>query len=482
MFTHKVYVDEMYSLRNHIVAQARPDKLKELIPGPLARHADYQVAKGGSDAVETEILATITGLPNVDLTPYLVHMRQHLKDFVPEAPLPWSHVIGSKDPLSSPGLPLRNAFGSWAEFVSSLGEGAMARIECELQETEDRIIAGDFPLSSFHVFSKRDKYSRKKVATRNFRTIQCGDSVLLFMSQRWLSKAKEQVEALIPGFFTVTDKQSYQAKVAPLRDSFTFGVDFTAYDKHQLQTLMSETISLICDLAELHPNLKKYFITSITSCTLVLPTESDSVVEMTGGNPSGQFLTSFCNTMGHLLMNTVVYKTLFDLNPAAFWASTGPVRSVATGDDGLESFTSKASAELACAKIPQLLDDLFGIPAKIETLADGSVFPPGLLAPYLSRVEVRVPGAYVLVPARPNRSLGYLQWASPNDALDPNFASKQLERMAGIRNNLCGFEVIQQLLPGYPVPDAVLDFYDECERAALGNTPPAAFKQVVLVG
>lgn len=432
------------------------------------------MAKGAADVVEVEVNTTISGsCPEGALKIFDLLECSLSKKVYDSEPKPIRVVLEQKSKDASPGLPLRNYYSTWSDVLNHY---SIEEVEEALAEAESSILEGDFPLCAFHVFSKRDRYSYKKFTERKFRTIQCGDLLLLVLLQRWLSDVKEQVEEFLPGFFTTTDRANYERRVSPLRVGYTFGIDFTAYDKNTLSPMIAAGIGLLCHLAKVPQNLERFFIETVSSSLLVVPVEENQLTLCSGGNPSGQYLTSYCNTLGHLVMNAFCYNKMFGIGPLEYlYGRSEVVRSVATGDDGLEGFLERADAVRAIEELPELLTSYFGIPAKVETLQE-KPFPPNMLAPYLSRVEAKIPSGWVLLASRPNRTLGTLQWASKGDLQRPDFVENYKEQMRGIRNVLAGFEVLERL--NIPTPENVRAFWRMCRRLDLEEVPRGAVDEL----
>jgi len=266
---------------------------------------------------------------------------------------------------------------------------------------------------------------------------------------RYFGPLAEALELLVPQFFLITTDEQYTAKVATLRGGHGFGIDFTAYDKAENAVLNRATLSLLGEFVAIPPAVLSFILDSVTTPVVVLP-DGDCYMPY-GSNPSGQFLTSLMNTVNHLVMNTEVFAQVLDFDRDGYLAGREAIRSVMTGDDGIESAVSSAEALRAMALIPSAYQELFGIGAKVDavTSADGSPvpYPSGVLPPYLSRVEIQVAGRHVLVPYRPHRVLAGLQFETTHDLNDPSYAEVRRQKVSSALLELSGFRVAQMLDP-----------------------------------
>lgn len=466
---------DLYS-KNHVLeivdyqkeAVAEP-KFVPLIErhGPMSLYADYVLAKGGSDAIVDEISESVLGSCNVALDEYFDQFHDALSELVPFRfePISYDVVVRRKNRKSSPGLPFSNFWTTFEDLLKEFPteEEGFLELAATAEEYERLVMAGRPPVTVFRVHSKKDKYSRRKIEQNTFRTIQAGDLYLLWVMQKYLLPYAEALEVAVPGVFLITDHAQYTLKVAPLRPKWTFGVDFTRYDKTESMDLMARTLQLLCDLAGVPQPIADFVIFSVCSPVLVTPGENDEVFFGCGSNPSGQLLTSVCNSLNHLLYNGVMYSYLFGIDFKRYILGVSPIRSVATGDDGIEAFPDEKTAIVAMEQIPILLWEWFGVTAKIET-AGGSPFPPGTMCPYLSQVEVQVPGGWVRVPSRPSRNLGNLQYEHPENMLSPLWVENFREKLTGVLDSMSGFLLLQVLKPSYPLPEQFLILLDLCKE------------------
>jgi hypothetical protein len=339
-------------------------------------------------------------------------------------------------------------------------EFSMEELVGTMQEIEAAIMAGEDFMSLFYCFSKRDKYGPKKVIESRFRSIQCGDVFLLWLCQRWFSALVEFLEDKVPQFFVITSEDQYQQKVSDrLRDGFSFGVDFKAYDKSETGDIMDRSLRLLASMTKTPPVLVDFFVRTCCAPVLLLP--GGDIVSPSGSNPSGQYLTSIMNSLNHLVYNACAYRDLLGIPFDAYLGDASVARSVMTGDDGIETLSNRDSAVSVMSQLPAYLLHTFGVVAKIDAVQDGGEmlpYPKGILPPYLSMVEVAVPGARILVPARFNRLLPTLQFVTSHDQRHPSLTQLTKERIVGIYTVACGFEACRYLRSGYPVPQAYLDF------------------------
>jgi len=419
---------------------------------PLAPFTDFVYCKGEGRFLLDEIGKIVEGRANYDLDPVERALMRWVEKKIPfkVAPVSYTTVVPAKDRKSSVGMPWKNTWSTYADMLLDVSYDEIATCCCEIEEA---ILDGKDYFSLYYLFSKLDKYSAKKILTNAYRSIQVSDFFILFMLQRYLAALIETLELSISQFFLITTRNQYKLKVSKHYDRHSFGIDFSHFDKSETSDLMRMTMRVILSRSQMPVRLQHFLIEAICSPLYLLPTMDGTIVSTGSSNPSGQFCTSICNSFNHLVYNLVINKMVLGIDFDDYLNETSRSLMTATGDDGIESTETKDDCMSLMHNYPVLLRRIFGIHAKIEgvTLPNGNVdsFPPGVLPPYLSTVEVVEPGRRILVPSRITRMLPTLQYCNTNDLTNPD---NYEERLAGVAVACSGFSVLAKTVPNYPIP------------------------------
>lgn len=425
---------------------------------PLYDHIDFYMCKGPGDTLISEMEKLTIGSVNYDLRPVKQSLDKWIRLRIPHRVEPTSYddIVKGKDRSSSVGMPWKIYYADYGNMVDDLGYEIIAQIA---QEIEDAILSGRSYFNAYYIFSKLDKYSKTKLQTSAFRSIQVADLFILFMLQKYFSVAVHSFEVDAMQAFLITNIESYSYKTSLLRGRYTFGVDFTAYDKTETSDLMRTSFRLLASRTCIPDKLAVFLEEAVCCPTYVVPVKSNEVYSTGSSNPSGQFLTSVMNTINHIIMNMICVHEMLGVPYFEYLDNKSEVaRMIATGDDGIESFLKEEDAKTMMEQYPILLKEYFGITAKIEavTTSQGiAPFSPGTLPPYLATVEVEAPGGVVLVPSRFNRMLPCLQFVNSAEASDENLYRAKLN---GVSDASLGFDVLAICRPDYPVPQSYLDF------------------------
>jgi hypothetical protein len=158
---------------------------------------------------------------------------------------------------------------------------------------------------------------------------------------------------------------------------------------------------------------------------LVAPSGATDIYCLGGSNPSGQLFTSWCNTISHVSHNALFLYQTYRVNPVDYINDIAQLRSVATGDDGVETLPGCWSDEQVksfAMNLAEFIYDKFSIPAKLDLMKSGDEeipYPPEILAPYLNNlmIEHEYGKSYYLIPVHPERFLPSLLYYTGNDAL-----------------------------------------------------------------
>lgn len=445
---------------NYVLATAKKGSYYPILqPSPLYNHIDYMYCKGPAEDLKGEMGKLISGSVNYDLTEIERAMKAWIRNRVPVkvAPSDYEICVRQKDLKSSVGMPWKFYFPDYSAMVDEFTYEGIANI---MEEFERNILEGKPYISFFYLFSKLDKYSASKVETSSYRSIQVADVLVLFLMQKYFATVIKQLEVEARQMFLITDIDSYALRTDDHRQRYTFGVDFTAYDKTESSDLMRTSFRILCSRVQIPQRIADFIENAVCAPVYLIPLDGTPIYASGGSNPSGQYLTSVMNTLNHIIMNSVcVHEALGVPFDEYLENASDEARMVATGDDGIESFDNLSSAKIMMEAYPPMLYNYFGIVAKIDgvTHPDGSIqpFPPGVLPPYLSTVEWQIPGGQAIIPCRPNRVLATLQYVNIADAQIEGLYD---EKIRGVSVCLSGFDNVIYSDPTYPIPQAYFDF------------------------
>lgn len=446
----------------YLISSVERGSFPQVVPNsPLYEHIDYVLCKGPAQYLLGEMAKLTEGTinyPATKLAEVEAVMQRWMGSRVPfrVKPIPYDQVVRGKDLKSSVGMPWKAIYADYGAMVDDLGFEKIAELA---QEVEDVILQGGDYFHAYYIFSKLDKYTYSKLKTNSFRSIQVADLFVLFMVQRYYGVVATQLELSSNQMYLITNNEMYEDRMQHHRERYSFGVDFTAYDKTETSDLMRMSFRLLSSRCDV-PKQVRLFLEETICCPIYLvPLEGEVVFSTGSSNPSGQFLTSVMNTMNHIIMNMICNHEALGVDYEDYLDNESEIaRMVATGDDGIESYQTRKDAILMMDQYPILLNEIFGIKAKIDGVTtDNGLEPyePGCLPPYLSTLEVELPGGYVTVPARFNRMLPTLQFVGVQDVGD---AELYQEKIRGVSDNSHGFEVLAASVPDYPIPKAYLDF------------------------
>lgn len=376
------------------------------------RYLDRFLVQGSGDDVEHEISLSQSGVSQV---PY-EELRQHAVDIMRRAvpcrlsPLPWHVVVRSKGLKKSLGPPLQYTLGNYENFLAALigaekltdenREEAYRAMERYMENVEKAVLEGAPFYQVYSAAPKNDTVKEKKLAELRLRSL-CGPGIVsLLMTVRWFGAIDDAYKEMSQQAYAVQNPRTYVAKTLPLRRCWTFGLDQTAYDKTVPVDLFASCLAAYFDRADLsalseveRDRLDRYFYSDLVCAAVVCPT--GALYLLCGTMPSGIRLTSGLNNLTH------------EVAAACIRRLTGrTMRLVCTGDDSVYGSPLKADAEWFAEHLPEMYGTLFGFKPKIEKMASGELFPPGVFPPYLSLVEHWVSSdAFILVSADPGRSV-----------------------------------------------------------------------------
>lgn len=452
------------TVANHVKDRAKDIRGGERVVNELSPYTDYILCKGDSVSLGKEVSSNTSSGLGCDIEEEVADFTEVLAALLPMAePLTWQEAINGKENDSSVGLPYLNRHKDFGDFLESYPPLLLENI---LQEVEQSVLDGADPVCVCYVFSKRDKYTPQKCQGSRFRSIQCCDVLLLLIMRRWFYGMAHEFYVRMPQSYLVTTQSQYVAKTGPLRSGWSFGVDFSAYDKSESLALNLRVFRALCTRTMIPCRLRTWIERNVFSPTYL--TAGGDLYLPGGGNPSGQYLTSVLNTANHMVMNARCYKQLLGVRPLDYYMNRTKVRSIMTGDDGIESFEDKEDADLCVKELPSLLSDLFCIGAKVDLPVDGSPYPPGVLPPYLSEVEVFRRGYCVKVPVRPHRVICGLQY---QPFCSPSITDVDRQKVESAIQSLAGFLVLKSLDKTYPMPACVASLVSLADRVGV-EVPP----------
>lgn len=357
-------------------------------------------------------------------------------------PMEWNEALRFKDKDTTNGFPLNYMeTNDYAQLVESYGYDGLAeemsRLEAILLE------GGSLPPAVWKPFPKEDKYSTKKVVHNDLRMVSTGPLFLLVLCRRWFYTLMERLERKINQAYLVTSNEQFQKKVyhrLPNRKSF--GIDYSAYDKNTVSGSTYLSLELLYKLhfRSIPVEIFEYVSLNIVQplSVLVRPDGYCDAYCLGGSNPSGQLFTSWCNTVSHVSHNALFLYQTYRVNPKDYLCDLSHLKSVATGDDGIETVPARWTDEQVmdfAERLARFIDEKFSIPAKLdllETSEGKKPFPPGMLAPYLNNVMIdHEPGeSYYLLPIHPERFLPSMIYYTGNDIL--KFDELKIARSQGI--------------------------------------------------
>lgn len=310
---------------------------------------------------------------------------------------------------------------TWDEFIEHSGnkdskagepfEGLGFAYHCEVladpdikelfEELEAAIADGKGHDPILTVFAKSDKYTLKKFGVdfsdRRMRTIQNTDTFTLYLTFKYLKWASEALN-MHPRAGT---KMDYGRWTNQLLDAIGLdhyaAVDFSGFDRTQMRAIVEAIIRKTFQVAERSQafvaaafpgctdpekrlrlmRIREYIVHSIARSNILF--DGQCYLRF-GGNPSGNLLTSYINTVYHRgIMRFFVAKTGL---PIPRW--------ILCGDDAVYG-GSKSEMEAVAADFGPFVEDYYNIKTKFEDTPTGeTVFACPEFPPFLSRVPIRL--------------------------------------------------------------------------------------------
>lgn len=373
-------------------------------------------------------------------------------------------AINLLDTSTSAGTPYKHQYRSKLELIDALGFNGL----CELvADTEDAICRGESVEMAFAVFSKKDKYKKKKIDTSRFRTIQGGDVVLLIIMMRWFHRLADTLYEQHPRFYQKKTRQDFGRIISRgFSNKKTVGIDFRGFDRNVNWRFTSRLLQDLGDRVGMPPALSAHIADVLAFGLLEMP---DGEYWMRyGGNPSGQYLTSLLNCLFNDYLKLYSYAVLFQCSCQDV---VNFVLYVVCGDDSVDGFTPGSEPPLD--KLMEAFA-VHGMELELDLL-EGDYYPASLgsHAPFLSTVTFCHGGYTVPLPVEPRRILGWTMTTVPHRTLEEQFAS-----WSGVYNEALSYMVAKIVDPTYRVPQPICRFFERFEglqaRAMEAGLPPTA--------
>jgi hypothetical protein len=267
-----------------------------------------------------------------------------------------------------------------------------------------------FPLQTFSVFLKTDKYALAKILNHVFRTIQAMSLGLHMLMLYYFFFAEKRLKTIfrdqvLVGILTseVPDRYGWDEM-----NSYSIGYDFTAMDRSESSTLIFPIIRAFG--RHMGQHIADYFAFVITFGMLtVTPTLS---FWRSGGNPSGQYLTTMVNCLIAIYLHTATLHHLGWLptdqilcdNPVDSSGKTRWLKIRIVGDDGLIMAKDKS----VLIQYKEALDFIISLTFYTEGTGikwDSVIAPPGVGSVFLDTFIGLIGGIPTQVPSRFIRSV-----------------------------------------------------------------------------
>lgn len=423
----------------------------------LLLHNTYQYGKCGYETLTRELVETFQGTPKVSLeneqdVDEVFDTMYHLwRGYIGSVePTPWIDVVKDKDPKTSLGYPLCYAYTNVEALLQEFTHEDIAEL---LESYEAQLEGGVMPPSIWRPFPKVDKYSSKKVLDRKFRLVSVGSFFLLMLCKRYFKTALEILEEGIRQFYLKTGNTQFSEKfLGRMLGGYSWGIDYTAFDKNSTQLFTIKGLQLLDRLTgEFTPRrVFNYIVLSISQpmSMIISPSGKREIYMLCSSNPSGQFFTSWTNSVTHLAHNCLFSRIMLGESELDYLTDLGTMKSIMTGDDGVDAVGTQKEAETISRAICKFVDEKFNIPAKLEFLVDENgdkvPFPPGVSPVYLNKVLVtKAGGSSYVVPSNLKRLIPRLMFVLQSDIIGSKYETLN-QRCQGILN-----EVMPTLLHEY---------------------------------
>lgn len=432
------------------------------LENPLLQCNTYHYGKTAYLGLVKEMKSTFQGAPCA-----IVHHKDDIdricdiieyawQDYTgPSEPLSWSYVVNTKPHDTSVGFPLKAYCSNFGDLLDHYGELGLVQ---ELEKAEKSILEGTADYAAYMPFPKLDKYKDSKVLANRMRLVSTGPVFQLLLAKRWYSKAVELLEQNIPQFYLITDEDAYRRKVVDrLTGGYSWGIDYTSFDKNSTSYLTFKAIQVLDNIMgnTVPRRIFEYLALTISQplSIIVNPSGEAEWFLLTNTNPSGQFLTSYCNSFSHLVHNALFVDLKLKEHVLDYLSDRALIRSAMTGDDGIDSTQTDQLARWMSHDLANFVFQEFEIPAKLEMMeieGTEAPFPIGMLPPYLNKMMVSTANGYYTIPVNLLRYCPRLTFLLQNDLKGKSETELMSERGLGILEDLKPLIAHEYLNPTMP--------------------------------
>lgn len=476
---------EHLSLKEHAITYP-PDYESNLLDYNV-----YHYGKGGVWDIVHELTSGIQGTCPMAVTqPALIDETFNVMEKTwmvyggVSDPLSWEEAILLKEEGTSTGYPMNAYFSNFGDMLKEIGLPKLVEM-CE--EAEQLIMQGKAPVNLWRPFPKLDKYSSGKVASGKFRVVSTGSFFLLTLCRRWYSQVEENLKRSINQIFTITTNDLFHDKVVQrMCDGFTFGIDYSSFDKNSCSYFVLKSIELLHRLSKRsvpHPIFEYITLSICQPLSLIIAPNGDQLVYiMPGTNPSGQFFTSWTNSVSHLAHNMLFVQERLHERQDDYLYDYASLLSVCTGDDGVERFDTEEHGLTKAKLLALFIETSFAIPCKLDLMKtrDGyALYPQSLMAPYLNRILVLPTNrTYYQFPLNPKRLLPKLIFKVQGE-IKGDINEIMTERAAGILNELQGLLYHEFVNPALPRNRILSEIVKTAEKMGVRPSPPQKISGVL---
>jgi hypothetical protein len=290
--------------------------------------------------------------------------------------------------------------------------------------------------------------------------------------RKYCESSQSKLKVELPWVFLETTREQYERKVLNrMLNLHSIGIDMSKFDKRHSATILSWTLRILFKHTMMPQAVQEFMIKAICKGTYVLPDGTSVLIN--GTNPSGNYLTSWNNTITHRIYNLFLFSLILDCPVAEVDTR---VVSVCTSDDGIDGFKAEADCRKVADEIKTVGDCWFRINFKVARMVgDSPCHPPGILPVYLSNVLVKRGDSYIPIPADFRKRLCKLQFQQGKPS-----RSDWLRVAMGILSSANGFFGLKHLDRNYRWPQSFQMLYDdllaasaEVEALSLGRVPTA---------
>lgn len=396
----------------------------------------HLLAKGGvEDLRQTVERSEFLELSEETKNQYDVFLDKYLGGLTLD-PLSNLEVFDRKERSKSIGFPWKCRFSNFGSLLRVLGrsdEEALARLSEQFDDYIQQVEEGVIQHGWFSAQMKTDRYSLKKVLSSTFRSIQCPEMFFNFLMVKYCCSIDETLKFRskhILAYRNIFDV----AKLMRFSD-LSFGVDFTACDKHVPGYFVASYLRKIARAGGATPAIAD-FIFRNSYAPIVFFNNGDAV-RLNGGNMSGNIATTGVNCAYHIYVEERIQQ--FFSHDYLCLADDGLVRYPIFPDLGKLS----------------ILYSVFGFAVVKFDLCFGGAYPS--IPPFLGANWIIGHGEHgttlTCVPTDLLRALSSLQFNESEESGDT-----LAERIHGVSESMSGFLTLEKC--GCEIPSIVKRVFD----------------------